>query len=193
MREVFSRRNFKRNAALSAVLLFVCGAAWLNWSFNDRWGKADNTMVKAEDKMTAAVQNSEEVSSVLSAGKAGGEEGEYFAKARLTRQESRDAALSLLETAACSEGASQEVIDSAMTKISVMASWSMLENQIENELLAKDFADCVVYLSSEGCTVAVPAPVDGLPQEDVAKVTETVIANSGFSATDINIIEVTTW
>ena len=193
MREVFSRRNFKRNAALSAVLLFVCGAAGLNWSFNDRWGKADNTMVKAEDKMTAAVQNSEEVSSVLSAGKAGGEEGEYFAKARLTRQESRDAALSLLETAACSEGASQEVIDSAMTKISVMASWSMLENQIENELLAKDFADCVVYLSSEGCTVAVPAPVDGLPQEDVAKVTETVIANSGFSATDINIIEVKTW
>ena len=193
MREVFSRRNFKRNAALSAVLLFVCGAAWLNWSFNDRWGNADNTMVKAEDKMTAAVQNSEEVSSVLSAGKAGGEEGEYFAKARLTRQESRDAALSLLETAACSEGASQEVIDSAMTKISVMASWSMLENQIENELLAKDFADCVVYLSGEGCTVAVPAPVDGLPQEDVAKVTETVIANSGFSATDINIIEVKTW
>ena len=51
----------------------------------------------------------------------------------------------------------------------------------------------MVYLSGEGCTVAVPAPVDGLPQEDVAKVTETVIANSGFSATDINIIEVKTW
>ena len=47
MREVFSRRNFKRNAALSAVLLFVCGAAWLNWSFNDRLRKSDNTIVKS--------------------------------------------------------------------------------------------------------------------------------------------------
>ena len=191
MRELFGRKNIKRNMALTAVLLFVCASAWLNWSFNDRWGKADKTMVKAEDRMTAAVDEGE-VSSVLMP-EIESQQDEYFAKARLTRQESRDAALSLLETAACSEGASQDVIDSAMSEISVMASCSLLESQIENELLAKEFTDCVVYLTNAGCTVAVPAPADGLTQSDVAKVTETVMANSSFDAGQINIIEVKTW
>lgn len=187
MRDLIGRKNFKRNMALTAVLLFVCASAWLNWSFNDRWGKADKTMVKAEDRMTADLTETEG-DATLSAGEEN--DSEYFARARLTRQESRDAALSLLETAACSEGASQEVIDSAMSEISVMANYSMQESQIENELLAKEFADCVVYLSAAGCTVAVPAGADVLTQADVAKVTDTVISNSALEAGEIHIIEV---
>ena len=182
MIEIKRGKNLKRNLVLGAVLVFVCGAAWLNWSYNNRWGKADSAMAKAEDSMTAAYAEQSVPASASG--------GEYFAKARLTRQESRDAALSLLETAACAETASQEVIDSAMSEISVMAAWSMTENQIENELLAKEFTDCVVYLSSESCTVAVPAPAEGLSETDVARVTEAILANTGFDASKINIIEV---
>lgn len=36
----------------------------------------------------------------------------------------------------------------------------MTETQIENLLLAKDFSECVVYITEEGITVAVPAPAD---------------------------------
>ena len=43
---------------------------------------------------------------------------DYFAKARLTRQTSRDEALNLLKTAASSSGASQETIDGAMAEMS---------------------------------------------------------------------------
>ena len=46
-----------------------------------------------------------------------------------------------------------------MNEITVMANWSLLESKIENELLAKDFADCVVYLSSQGCTSQQSRPV----------------------------------
>ena len=49
-----------------------------------------------------------------------------------------------------------------MSAISAMASDSMTETQIENLLLAKDFSECVVYITDEGITVAVPAPADGL-------------------------------
>ena len=90
-----------------------------------------------------------------------GEVSDYFAEARLTRQTSRDEALALLETAAAGEGASQETIDGAMDAIAAMATWSMQETQIENLLLAKNFEDCVVYISGDGVTAAVPAPGRG--------------------------------
>ena len=185
MKELLRGKNARRNVLLSVILLFICAAAYLNWSYTERWGKADSAMARTEDAMSEEYE--EKYRAALSEKT---ESSEYFAQARLTRQESRDAALSLLETAACAENASQEVIDSAMTEISVMASFSLLENQIENELLAKEFADCVVYLSAQGCTVAVPAPLEGLSEAAVARVTETVVQNSDYQPGQINIIEV---
>ena len=167
-------KNLKRNAVIAAVLVFVCAAVYLNWSYNnDR--DAEGVMAPEEDKKTET---------------AASESGDYFARARLTRQTSRDEALDLLETAAAGEGASQETIDGAMDAIAAMATWSMQETQIENLLLAKDFSDCVVYISSDGVTAAVPAPVEGLSAAAVAQITETIIGETGCSAEDIRVIEV---
>ncbi len=189
------RKNVKRNIVLALVLVLVCAAAWLNWSYSNKWGKADSAMARAEDQMTSRAES--DYTAVLSQEGAEGVEraaaSEYFAQARLTRQESRDAALSLLETAACAESASQEVIDSAMSEITAMANYSMLESQIENELLAKEFADCMVYLSGEGCTIAIPSPADGLSEAAVARVVETVLSNTDYDASQVNIIEVRTY
>jgi len=49
MKEFKSGKNLKRNLILAAVLFFVCGAAYLNWSFNNKWGRADSAMARAED------------------------------------------------------------------------------------------------------------------------------------------------
>ena len=49
-------KNLKRNITVLTVLLLVCTAVYLNWSYNNRWGKADTAMVKAED---AAMQEAE--------------------------------------------------------------------------------------------------------------------------------------
>ena len=181
------RANLKRNILIAAVLVFVGAAAYLNWSYNQRWGEADSAMSRKEDEMTSAVD------AIL-----GREEGArqtaavsgYFAQARLTRQQSRDQALSLLETAASSEKATAETIDAAMREITAMANWSLLESRVENELLAKNFAECVVYLSADQCTVAVPSPPEGLAEADVALITDAVMANTDCSAAQINVIEV---
>ncbi|MFR5783363.1 MAG: SpoIIIAH-like family protein, partial [Oscillospiraceae bacterium] len=115
---------------------------------------------------------------------------DYFAQARLTRQTSRDEALELLQTAASAESASQETIDSAMNAIAAMANWSMLETQLENTLIAKDFSDCVVYISGEGVTVAVPAPAEGLSEAVVARITEAVTTGTDFTADQLRVIEI---
>ncbi|MFQ9555849.1 MAG: SpoIIIAH-like family protein [Oscillospiraceae bacterium] len=142
-------------------------------------------MAAAEDAATAAVK-AEENAAAASASAS----DDYFAKARLTRQQSRDEALSLLQSASTAEGASQATIDSAMSAISAMASDSMTETQIENLLLAKDFSECVVYITDEGITVAVPAPADGLSTAQVATITDTIVKETDYTAPQIKVIEV---
>ena len=183
------KKNLKRNIVMCAVLLFVCASVYLNWSYNNRWGNANEAMVKAEDEAMAQADSA--YSEAMAEEEAERETvSAYFASARLTRQQSRDEALSLLESAASSESASQETIDSAMESIAAMATWSMQETQIENLLLAKDFEDCVVYMSGEGITVAVPAPEEGLAEASVARITDTIINETDFEASQIKIIEV---
>ena len=172
-------KKVKRNIIIAAVLLLVCAAVYLNWSYNNSWGAADPAMVKAEDEKMTSLGGETDAEPA----------SDYFAQARLTRQTSRDEALSLLETAASSESASQETIDSAMNAIAAMANWSMLETQLENTLIAKDFSDCVVYISEDGVTVAVPAPAEGLSAAAAARITEAV-TSAGYTADQLNVIEI---
>ena len=176
-------KNRKRNLTMLAVMMFVCAAVALNWSYNSRWGKPDAEMVYAEDEAMLAAQTAFE-KTLMTAGT------EYFAEARLTRQVSRDEALELLQTAASAETASQETIDSAMNAISAMATSSMKEAQIENMLLAKNFEDCVVYIGTDKVTVAVPAPMEGLSEEAVARITDVICTETDYRPAQLSIIEV---
>ena len=173
----------KKYVTIAVVLLCVCAAVYLNWSYNkdksssSSLSDAELANAKSEEEASAQNELSEEVS-------------DYFAEARLTRQQSRDEALELLKAAAASDTASQETIDGAMDAISAMANYSMQETQIENLLLAKNFAECVAFISADGVTLAVPAPDEGLAAEDVAKITDAIVAETDFAATQIRIIEV---
>ena len=194
----------KRNLVICAVLLFVCAAVWLNWSYNKNAAPKtpDADMVLAEDEQRSQALaaygqtlEGEEAASVLGAldddgAAASAPDSGYFAAARLTRQQSRDSALELLEQAAGAESASQEVIDSAMNEIAAMAGFSLQEAQVENLLLAKGFSDCVVFMGGEEITVAVPAPIEGLSQADVARITDTVLSETRLPASALRVIEV---
>lgn len=174
-------KNRKKNLTMIAVLMFVCAAVALNWSYNNRWGSPDSELVLMEDEAMLNANASD--SALMSA-------SEYFAEARLTRQVSRDEALELLQTAATAETASQETIDSAMNAISAMANCSMQETQIENLLIAKGFEECVVYIGNESVTVAVPAPEEGLSEEAVATITDLICNETEYDAAQLSIIEV---
>ncbi len=174
--------KIKRNVVTLTVLLFVCAAVYLNWSYNNRWGQSDRAMVEAEDAAMAEAASSGQSDSVGVSS--------YFAAARLTRQTARDEALNLLEISVASDGASQETIDAAMAAISHMAETTLLETQIENMLIAKEYEDCVIYITDEKITVTVPAPEDGLTGEAVAKITDVITTETDFGMDQIYIIEV---
>ena len=179
-------KGAKRNIMIVTVLLFVCAAVYLNWSYNNRWGAADSEMAAAEDAMTEKADAQYTQTMADKDAKV----SEYFSKARLTRQTSRDQSVELLKEAAASDSASQQTIDGAMNAISVMATNSMKETQVENQLIAKGFDDCVTYIADNAVTVSVPAPNTGLTQEDVAKITDVVTSETGLPATALNVVEV---
>ena len=186
------KQHWKRNLTVLTVVLFVAAAVYFNWSYNQQFGTADTDMVMAEDEaMEKAGTKPKEAEATEPADPEPDQPvSDYFAQARLTRQQARDEALNLLESASAADGASQETIDSAMTAISAMAADSMTETRIENLLLAKGYADCVAYITSDGISVAVPSPTDGLTSAQVAAITDIITSDTEFTASQLKVVEV---
>jgi stage III sporulation protein AH len=176
------------------VLLFVCVAAYLNWSYNKN---SDDSQTGAEVSpldTEGAVLDQNEAAAASDAGLYYQEEvsvnKEFFDSARLNRQQARDAAAQTLTTVSEAKGASQEIVDAALQEISQIASLSVKEAQLEDLIKAKGFADCVVYISDSDVNITVPAPPEGLAASSVAKITDVVTSQTDYKATDLKIIEV---
>ncbi len=190
---------FKRNMVILTVLMFVCVAVYLNWSYNRGLENEEVASLDGEDSAITDLGAGEETDQSVglyyenadaeSVGGTGGN-SDYFASARLSRQQARDSAISILRQSADYEGASQEVIDNALNEIAVMAEYTTVESQVESLLIAKGFTECVVLLSDGAVNVIVPAPLEGLSQASVARITDIVTTETGLSAELLKIIEV---
>ena len=187
-------KTFKRNAVIITVLLFVCVAAYLNWSYNKN-SDAETAAESSPMNTESSIANNAAEPSASDAGLYYNPDNvtvnkEYFDTARLNRQQARDAAAATLAGVSKAEGASQEMIDTALKEISELASVTVKEAQLEDLIKAKGFADCVVYVSKDGVNVTVPSPADGLQASSVAKITDIVTSQTDYKATDLKIIEV---
>ena len=115
---------------------------------------------------------------------------DYFASARLTRQQARDSALSLLKEASENDDVDAETASEAAKSIETLASYTLSEAQIENMVTAKGYEDCVVFMSEDGVSVVVSTGEEGLQTEDIARITDIVKQETGLSAESIKIMEV---
>ena len=196
---------WKRNAVVVVIVLFVCAAVYLNWSYNQESADAGKVLGQAAlvgaestDPLLAGAASSAtpapsgSVSSPAPSGQAEQTAGEgesggtgYFASARLNRQEARDSALRILQ-----ESAADETMQAEMTQaIETMADTTVSEAQIENMVTAKGYADCVAFLGEDSASIVVAATAEGLSDADIARITEIVTGETGLSASQIRIIE----
>lgn len=185
---------WKRNAIMAAIVLFVCGAVYLNWSYSQREeaGKTlgEAALVGAEsDKLVEGQEGQAGQDGAAKEGSDSTTSGNYFASARLNRQQARDSALSILQDAAAEEGAATETIAQANQAIQTMADQTVTEAQIENLVTAKGYTDCVAFLGDNSISVVVSNLEDGLTDTDVARIGEIVMEQTGFTADQIKIIE----
>ncbi len=113
---------------------------------------------------------------------------DYFASARLTRQQARDSAISLLQEAAEQENADAAVANEASESIQVLAAYTLQEAQIENLVTAKGYTACVAFLGDYSLSVVVSTASGELTGEDVAKITDIAMTETGLSAGAIKIM-----
>ncbi len=179
--------RLKRNAAVAAMAVLVCGAVALNWRFSAQEG-----VEQVEETGTKILGEATLVSGQETDG--GLEEeavytgSDYFASARLTRQQARDNAISLLREAADQEDADESAATEASESIQVLAAYTLAEAQIENLVTAKGYTDCVAFMGDGSVSVVVASDSGELTGEDVAKITDIAMTETGFTADSIKIM-----
>lgn len=181
-------KNWKKNMVAAGVLVTVCAGIYLNWLYSGSQNTKDLTdtldaqKVMSED-MLVLDENLVEV---------GGEEldtmTDYFAAVRLSRQQARDSAVTLLQEA-MAYGESNEVTTSS-AQLEQIVQTALCEAQIESLVIAKGYKDCVAYMGDNGISVAVASPEGGLQDKDVALIADIVMSQSDLKMNDIYVIEV---
>ena len=193
---------WKRNAVVAAIALFICAAVYLNWSYGQQaeagktlgqsamvGGNTNDPLVTGDSSaQTGSTQDTQSGDAQTSAQAETG--SEYFATARLNRQQARDSALSLLQDAAAREDADETVKTQVNDTIQTMADYTVTEAQIENLVIAKGYTDCVAFIGEDALSLAVASPEGGLTEADTAKIVDVVNQSAGFTADQIKIIEV---
>lgn len=193
---------WKCNAVVAAIALFICAAVYLNWSYGQEaeagktlgqstmvGGNTNDPLVTGDSSaQTGSTDSTQSGDTQTSAQTETG--SEYFATARLNRQQARDSALSLLQDAAAREDADETVKTQVNDTIQTMADYTVTEAQIENLVIAKGYTDCVAFIGEDALSLAVAAPEGGLTEADTAKIVDVVNQSSGFTADQIKIIEV---
>jgi len=112
---------------------------------------------------------------------------DYFADARLNRQQARDDMLSVLQDAVEQDEMMRSQLDDF---VQTMTHYTVTEIQTEELVISKGYTDCVAFISENNISLAVSAPIGGLTQEDNAEIVDLVRQITGFSTDQISIIEV---
>lgn len=196
MYEMKAMKAWKRNAVVAAIVLFVCVAVYLNWSYGQDTSASTNlnpdstkTLGEAElvDAQTGDIATLGELEDIETIAEL--PEEDYFAVARLSRQEARDEALSILQATVDDPNADATAVSAASESITAMAEVTLAESEIENLMAAKGYTDCVAYIGENSVSVVVAVPEEGLQAADVAKITDIVMGQTSFAADQVKIIE----
>lgn len=178
-------KKWKKNLVAGAVLLTVCGGIYANWVYSQQQAVADLTdtldsnKILAEDMLVMGGDSSIVTESNTMT--------DYFAAVRLSRQEARDSAVSLLqETMAYDDTGSTQ----ASAELEELVNMALCEAQIESLVIAKGYTDCVAYIANDAISVAVAAPEGGLQQTDVAVIADVVVNQSEYTMDQIYVVEV---
>lgn len=176
---------WKKNLVAAALLVTVCVGIYVNWTYSEDQSVAaltdtlDAEKVLSEETLVLSENGSNVVQTTAS---------DYFAAVRLSRQEARDSAVSLLQEAMAYSEEGENTTTNA--QLDTLVQTALCEAQIESLVIAKGYADCVAYIGEEGISVAVAAPEGGLLQEDVAVIADIVMTQSAFTIDKIRVVEV---
>lgn len=175
---------WKKNMVAAAILVTVCAGIYVNWLYGE-----EQQVVSLVDTLDESKLMESDVAAIADdMGVDADTTSAYFAAVRLSRQEARDSAVSLLQEAMAYNEDTESVQTNA--ELERIVQTALCEAQIESLVIAKGYTDCVAYISDSGIAVAVASPEGGLVESDVAVIADVVMSQSEFDYEDIRVVEV---
>ncbi|MBR5479863.1 MAG: SpoIIIAH-like family protein [Clostridia bacterium] len=174
----------KRKSAVTAmIVLFICVAVYLNWSFTQGVGIEDSVDVDSGKILGEAtlIDNEEKIEET---------KDDYFENARLEKQKARDSAISTLKETTMNDKVTTQERESATKGIENLANGAVVETQIETLVKAKGFTDCVTLINEAGVNVIVKVTDAGLSEADASKIKDIVVSEAKVKPSQIKIIEI---
>ena len=182
-------RIFGKKQVLLATLIVALGVAvYLNYYFSSQ--QPPTTDVNGRPTSSTSSRNMGEAqfvgnSSVVSSPESTVDANDYFVQARLSRESAREEALDIVKDMMNDVKATDEVKKQAAEKAAAIAQAVEQESKIESLIKSKGFADCVVYIEGENCSIVVRS--EGLKPQESVQITEIVTTQSNIVAQNINI------
>lgn len=181
----------RKQIILAALVVALAAAIFLNWRFSQP-GNGINLAAVMNTSSTlgqAAYVDNQKVASASGSGSAASATNDYFAQARLTREQNLDKAKDLLNSIATASNTTAAERSMAVSSIQAMAGVVTTEGNMESLILAKGFKACVAVVGDDGIITIVVKPkgTTDLSQSDIAQITDIVTSQTKVSADKIRI------
>ena len=187
----------KKQIILSALILALGTAVYLNWQFSSGQDFIDDNSIISTKELGEALFVSNTPSNEDNQDKTDEEEkkeekpqntSEYFSKAKSARKKARDEATELIKEVLEDAKSSEEAKAEAIKQASEVAKHIEQEANIESLIKAKGVAECLAFIQNEECSVVVGGG-EAL-NENLAVTIKDIIAGQGGIAPDkIKIVE----
>ena len=178
----------KKQIVLASLILILGVAVYINWTFaNDENSIATGTQPSDTSASDTSTSEKNYGDAELVNGSADRSE-DFFAKARLEKQTSRDEAVATLAKMFGDTSASSEQVKEATDKALTTAKMIESESKMESLIKSKGFEDCIVYLSDQSAKVVVKS--EGLEQNEAAQIMDIVVSESDVPSENVSIVEV---
>ena len=173
----------KKHAVLASLVLLLGIAVFANWYYtgpDSRISSAgstsdvDSSNVNSQNLGDAVYVSSTDIDS------------EYFASAKLSRDESYDEAVATLKEIIDSSDVDEQSVKTASDAITSMSERQIAQTNIENLVKAKTGSDCVAVLSDDSAEIIISKEL--ISDSTVLQIKEIVMNNSEISAEKISII-----
>ncbi len=152
----------------------------------------EDTSTPAEDSAAASAPTDSEMETASgseAAEEANAGAGEdYFTEARLTRQQTRDESLDLLNETLDNGNASTEEVQAAVEESAAIAKNLLNESNIESLIKAKGYTDCVAFIQGSDCSVVVGKPSE-FTAEDAAIIKDIVVGQCDVPSSNVKIVD----
>ena len=201
----------KRKEIIAAALVVMIGVAgYLNWSYQDtirvtdgetysetgkKLGEAqyvsttknDEDADKSDSKDDKKDGKKEEKKNNQTDDQTKSTSADYFTEARLEKESSRSKSLEILNQTAANESFDADIRQKAQNQILKMAEDVEKESMIEKVAQAKGYQEVAVYI--DGDSVKLIVKKDSLNEQDVAKLKDIIVEQTGISPQNIKIVE----